>query len=322
MPSPPPDNAEPEHAIEHSNLALCLISGKGGLRSRDPPVVVHQEKGGSIVFVSFVALPEETFRLLVRNRGLYDASADISISGHPLGKWLIAREPKVWHNIACDSVFKFQESYDRQSKVFEPTTIKIRFQHLSKVEREQSRGCLVPIIARRPSPSDGPGYVPPSNDVMQSKFEAIDDGQFLTFVVSFFPPPSSMTFLPSPPIASPEPSPTLVSSSESGSASGSESISQMSDDELQEALSEYKHSRLLLPGRLIPGFGGKLTVEDFSRRYGLSGEIASVLAQMKVKDVHSLSKLYLRELQDCGLALRSINMLRLAVIRFSSESRQ
>ena len=96
----------------------------------------------------------------------------------------------------------------------------------------------------------------------------------------------------------------------------------MSDDELQEALTEYKHSRLLLPGRLIPGFGGKLTVEDFCRRYGLSGEIASVLAQMKVKDVHSLSKLYLRELQDCGLALRSINMLRLAVIRFSYESRQ
>jgi hypothetical protein len=117
----------------------------------------------------------QTFRLLVRNRSLYDASADISISGQPLGKWLIARGPKVWHNIACDSVFKFQESYgrglasllrptigrttDRQSEVFEPTTIKIRFQHLSKVEREQSRGCLVPIIARRPSPSDGPGYI-------------------------------------------------------------------------------------------------------------------------------------------------------------------
>jgi hypothetical protein len=43
---------------------------------------------------------------------------------------------------------------------------------------------------------------------MQSKFEAIDDGQFLTFVVSFFPPPPSMTFLPSPPVASPEPSPS------------------------------------------------------------------------------------------------------------------
>ncbi len=59
MPSPSPDNAEPEHAIEHSNLALCLISGQGGLRSRDPPVVVHQEKGDYMVFVSFMALPEE-----------------------------------------------------------------------------------------------------------------------------------------------------------------------------------------------------------------------------------------------------------------------
>jgi hypothetical protein len=96
----------------------------------------------------------------------------------------------------------------------------------------------------------------------------------------------------------------------------------MSDDELQEALTEYKASRLLLPARLIPGFGGKLLVEDFCRRYELSEEIPSVLTQMKVKDVHGLSRLYLRELQDSGLALRAINMLQLAVIRFSTESRR
>jgi hypothetical protein len=95
----------------------------------------------------------------------------------------------------------------------------------------------------------------------------------------------------------------------------------MSDDELQEALIEYKNSRLLLPARLIPGFCGKLSVEDFCRRYELSKEIASVLTRMKIKDVHSLSRLYLRELRDSGLALRSLNMLRLAVIRFSSDSR-
>jgi hypothetical protein len=95
----------------------------------------------------------------------------------------------------------------------------------------------------------------------------------------------------------------------------------MSDDELEGALTEYKNSRLLLPGRLIPGFCGKLPIEDFCRRYELSEDISSVLARMKVNDVHSLSKLYLRDLRDIGLALRAINMLRLAVIRFSSESR-
>ena len=95
----------------------------------------------------------------------------------------------------------------------------------------------------------------------------------------------------------------------------------MSDQELQEALAEYKDSRLLLPGRLIPGYGGKLSIEDFCRRYKLPGDIASLLIRMKIRDAHGLSKLYLRELRDSGLVLRSINMLQLAVIRFSSESR-
>lgn len=95
----------------------------------------------------------------------------------------------------------------------------------------------------------------------------------------------------------------------------------MSDDELEEALTGYKNSRLLLPGRLIPGFCGKLPIEDFCRRYELSEDISSVLTQMKINDVHGLSRLYLRDLRDNRLALRAINMLRLAVIRFSSESR-
>lgn len=95
----------------------------------------------------------------------------------------------------------------------------------------------------------------------------------------------------------------------------------MSDDELQEALTEYKNSRLLLPARLTPGFWGRLAVEKFCQRYELPEEIRSALTQMKVKDAHSLSKIYLRELRDNGLALRSINMLRLAVIKFSFESR-
>jgi hypothetical protein len=57
--TPQLEHAEPEHTIEQSNLALCVISGQGELRYRDPPVVVHQEKGACMVFVSFVALPEE-----------------------------------------------------------------------------------------------------------------------------------------------------------------------------------------------------------------------------------------------------------------------
>lgn len=93
----------------------------------------------------------------------------------------------------------------------------------------------------------------------------------------------------------------------------------MSDDELQEALTEFK-DRFLLPARLIPGLGGKLPVESFCHKYELPEDILSVLTQMKVKDAHSLSRVYLRELRDYGLAHRSINMLRLAVIRFSSES--
>ena len=61
MASPPPFpvGLEPEHAIEQSDLALCVISGQGELRCRDPPIVINQEKGGSLVFVTFVAQPEE-----------------------------------------------------------------------------------------------------------------------------------------------------------------------------------------------------------------------------------------------------------------------
>jgi len=64
MPSPPPEyseleHAEPKHAIELSDMALCVISGQRELKYRDPPVVVNQERGDRMVFVSFVALQEE-----------------------------------------------------------------------------------------------------------------------------------------------------------------------------------------------------------------------------------------------------------------------
>jgi len=112
-----------------------------------------------------------------------------------------------------------------------------------------------------------------------------------------------------------------MSSSEGGSTTSSDSISQMSDDDLEGALSAHKKSRLLLPARLTPGFGGKLPMVDFCRRYELPEDIPSVLAQLRIKDAHALSRVYLRELQDKGMALRSVNMLQLAVIRFSSESK-
>jgi hypothetical protein len=52
---------------------------------------------------------------------------------------------------------------DHQSKVFEPTTIEIRFQHLHKVEEgSQQASLVVPVIQHQPSPEDvthGPGYV-------------------------------------------------------------------------------------------------------------------------------------------------------------------
>ncbi|KAI9452275.1 hypothetical protein BJY52DRAFT_1226200 [Lactarius psammicola] len=94
----------------------------------------------------------------------------------------------------------------------------------------------------------------------------------------------------------------------------------MSDSELEDALSEHKKTRLLLPARLTPGLRGKLAMSEFCRRYELPEDIPSVLAQLRIKDAHALSRVYLRELRDKGMALRSINMLQLAVIRFSSES--
>lgn len=57
---PSPERLKPENAIEQSDLALCAISGQGELRCRNPPVVVNQENGKiCMVFVTFVALPEE-----------------------------------------------------------------------------------------------------------------------------------------------------------------------------------------------------------------------------------------------------------------------
>ena len=58
--------------------------------------------------------PQE-FRLFVRNAGFFDASADISTRGESLGKYLVAREPKTWHNVGSDSLFKFQDCYGTNS---------------------------------------------------------------------------------------------------------------------------------------------------------------------------------------------------------------
>jgi len=68
MDFPFPEKLEPENAIEQSDLALCVISGQGELRCRDPPIVVNQQNGNGgirMVFVTFVALTDEVW--------LYDA---------------------------------------------------------------------------------------------------------------------------------------------------------------------------------------------------------------------------------------------------------
>jgi hypothetical protein len=49
--------------------------------------------------------------MFVCNYGSYDVGADVSFDGECLGKWLIACEPQAWHHIACDSLFRFHESY-------------------------------------------------------------------------------------------------------------------------------------------------------------------------------------------------------------------
>ena len=113
------------------------------------------------------------------------------------------------------------QTTDRQSKVFEPTTIEIRFQHLHEVEEGSQEASLVPFVERQPSPEDGPRYIRsgffflvsymyypdvialtvlclcrPRDDVMQSAFAAPEDDQYLTFVILFYPPVPTMIFPP------------------------------------------------------------------------------------------------------------------------------
>jgi hypothetical protein len=61
MTAPPPTKrVELEHVIQHSDLALCVVSGQGVLRCPDMPIVVDQEKSGTrLVIVTFVAPPNE-----------------------------------------------------------------------------------------------------------------------------------------------------------------------------------------------------------------------------------------------------------------------
>ncbi|KAH9014758.1 hypothetical protein EDB85DRAFT_850532 [Lactarius pseudohatsudake] len=233
------DRIEPEHQIEQCDLAVCAISEQGELRPREAPIVVNHLTGGHTVFVTFVALVEEEFRLFVRNNGRFDASADIFIRGESLGKWLIAREPKAWHNIGCDSLFKFQDSYDRRSKVFEPSMIELRFQYLSQVEEGRDKDGFVPVTVREPTPDDGPSCVPPSNALMQSQFETKEDEPFLTFVIAFYPPPTMFPTVPPP--AYPEPVPGSISSSEGGSTTSSDSIFQVCIDYLPLFVPLFAH---------------------------------------------------------------------------------
>jgi hypothetical protein len=74
-PPPSPEKLEPEHAIEQSDVALCVISDQGELRCRDPPIVVNQENESCFVFVTFVSLPEEVW--------LYDVLCMLRLTWKP-----------------------------------------------------------------------------------------------------------------------------------------------------------------------------------------------------------------------------------------------
>ncbi|KAI0301680.1 hypothetical protein B0F90DRAFT_1925347 [Multifurca ochricompacta] len=333
---------EPEHSIEQCSLALSIVSKQGELRPRDSPIVVNQAKEGCTVFVHSLRYWKRS--ILMRRVHL---SANIT-SGIPniraqlrhfrrqcghFSWWRILGE--VADRSGTQSVAQHRLRFSLQIpgllRYDPPFRIpgdahRDRRADLTKAPED---GGLVPVTVREPSLEDEPNYLPLSEDMIHSKFEPVEDSQFLTFIISFNPPPVT-TFLPI--LSQPAMFRVVLrrvygllvaslSSSEGGSTTSSDSISQMSDDELQEALTEHKSSRLLLPARLTPGFWGKLPMEDFCRRYQLPEDILSVLKQMKIKDAHSLSRVYLRELQNNRMDLRSISMLRLAVIRFSSESR-
>lgn len=63
-----PKKLKPEDPIEQSDLALCVISGQGELRCRDPPIFVNQTDGRiRMVFVTFVALSDEVWLYDVLN---------------------------------------------------------------------------------------------------------------------------------------------------------------------------------------------------------------------------------------------------------------
>ena len=51
---------------------------------------------------------------------------------------------------------------DRQSKVFEPSTIELRFQYLSQAAERPGgdRDGFIPVTVRVPTPEDGPSCVP------------------------------------------------------------------------------------------------------------------------------------------------------------------
>lgn len=57
-----PEKLKPEDPVEQSDLALCVISGQGELRCRDPPIFVDQTDGSvRMVIVTFVALLDEVW---------------------------------------------------------------------------------------------------------------------------------------------------------------------------------------------------------------------------------------------------------------------
>ncbi|KAI0260167.1 hypothetical protein BC834DRAFT_561626 [Gloeopeniophorella convolvens] len=187
------EHHEPEYAVEECAFALCIISENSELRPEGQPERVHETAGGCKVLITFAGAPDQEYQLFIRNYGVLEASADVSIGEKHLGKWLVAREPKAWHNIGCGNVLKFPSLQEDHSEHTQATRVEIRFHYLFQLPREAERLGFAPVIVAEPTPNDGPGYMSPNNHLMQSKFEVVHETPLLTFVISFKPPPVNDT---------------------------------------------------------------------------------------------------------------------------------
>ncbi|KAH9055364.1 hypothetical protein EDB87DRAFT_1332094 [Lactarius vividus] len=194
------------------------------------------------------------------------------------------------------------------------------------------------LFSLQPTLDDGPSCVPLSSALMQNQFKPMKDEPFLTFVIAFYPaddvPDRATPGIPR--VGSPitlrrhssghlqgpyhsrkEAPPPVRTQSFRCRTTTSKMRSQSARTPPSPSCAAYPW---VLGGAaeglvyLSSGIQIDSTKKRNCRRYTYPGR--------HTMDAHALSRVHLREpLQDIGMALRSINMLQLAVIRFSSECR-